>query len=274
MTRSLKAFAAMFKIEFFKGIQYRTAAAVNSVVGLFWGIIEIAVFSAFYLYANDKTAAFFASLTLRQVVTHVWLRQAVIAFHPQNIEEDIRGKINNGDVGVELVRPVPLYLLWFSKTAASRLVLFLFRGTIILFSMFLSGIYKISAPVSVTGFLLFLVSLVSAFFLCAAFGMFVTSLRLAVDWGDGLTYIPLIAANVLSGSYLPLQLWPDFMQKFLLYQPFAGYLDIPLRFYIGSVKAGEALPSLIAQVLWTVFFIAAGNIITAKNVKNIIVQGG
>ena len=123
---------------------------------------------------------------------------------------------------------------------------------IVLIGMIAPGIYRISPPASIEGFLLMILSSIIAFFLCISFGMLITAVRVSITWGDGPTYIMMLISSVLSGNYFPLQLWPDFMQKFLLIQPFAGYLDTPLRLYIGTTPPSEALTGIGLQIIWTI----------------------
>jgi ABC-2 type transport system permease protein len=104
--------------------------------------------------------------------------------------------------------------------------------------------------------------------------MFVTAIRLNITWGNGPTFMLIFISGVLSGTYLPLRLWPDFMQTFLRLQPFAGFTDIPVQLYIGSMKPIEALPGICIQLVWLIGFIIAGRAIMNLRLKSIIVQGG
>jgi ABC-2 type transport system permease protein len=79
---------------------------------------------------------------------------------------------------------------------------------------------------------------------------------------------------VLGGGYLPLQLWPDFMQGFLFIQPFAGITDIPARLYVGSMPVNEAAAAIGLQLFWTAIFITAGKLLMNRKLKSLIVQGG
>lgn len=119
-----------------------------------------------------------------------------------------------------------------------------------------------------------ILSIFSAFLLCTAYTMFICTVRLNITLGEGPAYILMLIGSILSGAYLPLQLWPDVMQKFLLYQPFAGYLDIPLRLYIGTMSTDSGLFAISLQLCWTVVFIAAGKVLMSFRLKNLIVQGG
>ena len=83
-----------------------------------------------------------------------------------------------------------------------------------------------------------------------------------------------VVAYALSGGYLPLQLWPDFMQGFLAIQPFAGTMDLPLRLYIGTILPHQAIAALALQAGWITIFIIVGRILLRRRMRYIIVQGG
>jgi ABC-2 type transport system permease protein len=104
--------------------------------------------------------------------------------------------------------------------------------------------------------------------------MLITSIRINVTWGEGPTSILLLVSGVLSGAYLPLPLWPRFMQGFLYIQPFAGQLDLPVRLYSGVLAPDGAAAVFALQIGWAMLFLAAGRIIMRQKLTRIIVQGG
>ena len=270
-----KACLSIFRIKTAEGFQYRMAGLAGASTSIFWVLIEITVYSIFYIYANNKDAGMVAGLSLKQIVSYAWLTQLLFLMQPMSIDGDILSKITSGDVGIELCRPIDLYFHWFSKTAASKLTPLFWRGSItLLFGILMPASYRLSSPASFLGLFYMLISVASAFLLCTAFGMLTCAVRLSITWGDGPTYIIMLIGGVLSGGYLPLQLWPEFMQGFLLIQPFAGYLDIPLRLYIGTLAPGDAFWVIGLQLFWVTVFITVGKIIMSKRLKSIIVQGG
>jgi ABC-2 type transport system permease protein len=192
------------------------------------------------------------------------------------MDGEIMSKIVNGDVGVELCRPLDLYFHWFAKTAAGRLGGFWWRGIITLaIALALPGAERrLPPPGSAAGFALFLISVAAMFMLSNAFAMFVTSIRVGITWGEGPTSLMMLICGVLSGAYLPLPFWPDFMQPFLYVQPFAGQLDLPVRLYSGVIRPAESAPVFALQLTWTVIFIAAGRVIMRGKLSRIIIQGG
>lgn len=273
--QTAKACLSIFRIKTAEGFQYRMAGLAGASTSIFWVLIEITVYTIFYTYANNKGAGLAAGFSLKQVVSYAWLTQLLFLMQPMSIDSEILGKITSGDVGIEMCRPIDLYFHWFAKTAASRLTPMFWRGSITLIVGLLMPVsYRLSAPSSLLGLLCMLISSASAFLLCTAYAMLTCTVRLNIPWGDGPTYIMMLVGGVLSGAYLPLQLWPKFMQNFLLVQPFAGYLDIPLRLYIGTLPASKAFFAISLQLMWATLFIALGKALMNKRLKNIIVQGG
>lgn len=272
---TVKACVSLFRINTAAGFQYRIAGLAGASTSIFWVLIEITVYIIFYTYASSKESGVIGALTLKQVISYAWLTQVLFLMQPMSIDSEILNKITTGDVGIEMCRPLDLYFHWFSKTAASRLTPLIWRGSIVLiFGMLMPASYKLSMPASFLGFLCMLISILSALLLCTSYAMLTCAVRLNITWGDGPTYIMMLIGGVLSGTYLPLQLWPRFMQGFLLVQPFAGYLDIPLRFYIGTMLPKDALFAILIQLIWVTIFIIAGRILMTNRLKTIIVQGG
>lgn len=278
MKRSIpmtKAFLSIFRVITAQGFQYRVAWFSGALTGIFWVLIEITVYQVFYKYADNKDAGILAGFSLRQLVTYAWLVQLFFMMQPNGILGEIYNKIINGDVGIEMCRPIDLYFHWLAKVSGSKLSPVICRGSVtIIAGILLPPPYRLALPASVDGFLCSVISMVSAFLLCSAFAMFITVIRLGITWGDGPTFIIMLIGSVLSGGYLPLQLWPKFLQGFLLVQPFAGYLDIPLRLYVGTMPPKDAVWAVGLQIIWTIFFIMAGKALMARRLKNIIIQGG
>jgi len=270
---STKACLALFRINTMEAVQYRAAALASISISVFWALIELTVFTVFYTYADNRANL---PLSFPQILAYVWIGQSLHGFLSYNINGDLLQKINNGDVGLELCRPLDLYFHWFSKGAAAKLGGAWWRGIITLLVGCLMPFadMRLSPPASIEGLALFLVSLVTLFLLSNAYTMLVTSIRVSITWGEGPTYILMIIGMVLSGGYLPLPLWPDFMQPFLMIQPFAGQLDLPVRLYCGAIPPGGAGMVFALQLGWSLAFIVAGRIIMRGKLSRIIIQGG
>ena len=269
--RTLKACTALFKVRVAERLQYRVSAMVNSSVTIFYGFLQIAIFTVFFTFGDASGAA----ITLEQTISYIWLAQILYGvLNNIGIDADLREKIIDGNVALELCRPLDLYSHWFAQVAAERLGGGFWRMAVtLLISLIAPTAFRLSPPDSASGFVLFLISVCGAFLLCAAFSMLLTAIRLGLTWGDGPIYMIVLTCLILNGGFFPLQLWPDFLQGLLLYQPFAGILDIPLRLYIGSMPPTDALWAIGLQLVWTVIFIVSGKILMGRKLSHLIVQG-
>jgi len=270
--RTLRACGALFKIRVAERLQYRAAALANASISIFWGIIQIVMFTVFYTYGNPDSAA----LTLVQAVSYAWLVQIMLGLIGNlNVDGDLREKIVSGDVALELCRPLNIYSHWFARAAANRVGGFSWRAGITLAAaLIMPAALRLSGPESALGFVMFLLSVFSAFLLCVAFVMLLTTVRLGLTWGEGPTYALALLGGILSGSFLPLLLWPDFMQRALLLQPFAGLMDIPFRLYLGSMPPGDGLWAIGLQLLWAAAIVLLGQGLMYRKINRLIVQGG
>ena len=59
-------------------------------------------------------------MTFAEIVSYVWLGQALLAMLPWNADAEIRAMIRSGAVAYELCRPIDLYSLWFVRALAWR----------------------------------------------------------------------------------------------------------------------------------------------------------
>jgi ABC-2 type transport system permease protein len=79
---------------------------------------------------------------------------------------------------------------------------------------------------------------------------------------------------VLSGSLVPLALYPDWAQRTLFLQPFAGVVDIPFRIYSGNLTGSMAAEGLALQVFWTAALVMLGRWCMERAMRRLEVQGG
>lgn len=270
----MMAYLSILRIQISDHLQYRTAALARLCTNIFWGFVRAVMLVAFFRYGHNAGSA--ESMTMSQAVTYVWLGQIVMMLMPRlSVDGTVREKIRTGDVGVELCRPLDLYTHWFARAAAAKLGPFFMQiAPVATVAMLVPGPFNMAPPASIEGFLLCVVSLTLSLLLaCATMGI-VYVMLMNVSWGDGPPQIMITFIEVLSGAYLPLQLWPTGLQRFLLLQPFAGIMDIPLRLYVGTLEPGFALPALMIQSGWIVMLVIVGRSLMNRSLTNTVIQGG
>ena len=119
----IKTFSSILKINVKQKMQFRTAAISGLCTQLFFGFMQIFLYSAFL---GQGTAEF----TLAQMASYIWLQQVFYTmFHFfDNCKNDISHKIVNGDIAYQLVRPMNLYDYWFQTSMTKAIGDFIMRG--------------------------------------------------------------------------------------------------------------------------------------------------
>jgi len=272
MSRTLKACRSLFIIRVAENLQYRAAGIANSSISIVWSILQIVVFTVFFTFGDTTGAA----MTLSQAITYAWLTQIMWGFVGYfTLDAEIREKVISGNVALDLCRPLDLYAHWYAKTIANKVGAAAWRAVFTLVAAVVVPVaLRLSPPASLAGFLLFLVSICTGALLCTAFAMLMAAVRVGLTWGEGPTYMLEMVGMLLNGNYFPLALWPDFMQRFLLLQPFAGLMDIPFRLYLGLLASGDAFWAIGLQIFWLAVFTVAGRFLLSRRISNLIVQGG
>ena len=87
-TNHIKACLSIFRIQLAQSLQYRLAGLSSASIGVFWGLIEIVVFTVFYEHAQNSDIRM-NGLTLRQVISYVWVAQMMVPLQPMSIDGEL-----------------------------------------------------------------------------------------------------------------------------------------------------------------------------------------
>jgi ABC-2 type transport system permease protein len=270
----MKPYLAIFSARFRMMMQYRAAAIAGLWTQIFFGLVMIMTYESFYGSTKQTQPISFA-----QIVSYVWLGQALLALLPWNVDSEVRAMVRSGAVAYELCRPVDLYSLWFMRAMAWRTAPTILRAVpmtlLAMFALPLLGLgeWRLRPP-SAAGGLGFAGAMVCALLLSCAIG---TLMNISLMWtvsGDGVVILLTALVSLLSGMIIPLPLFPDWAQPLLRALPFAGLVDLPYRVYLGNI-APSGLPSvLLRQLLWTGALVLVGRWLLARGMRKIVVQGG
>jgi len=263
----MKAYAAILSAQFRTLLQYRGAALAGLFTQVFFGLVIVMVYEGFY-----RSTTTTPPLSLAQVVTYTWLGQAMLGLIPWNVDPEIRNLIRSGGVAYELLRPLDLYRLWFTRCLARRSAPTLLRALPMLALAY--AFLGMQLPPSWTCLLLWLAANMGALFLSAAFTALLSTSLLWTISGEGINYLVICMIILGSGLQIPLPFYPDWLLPVLNLLPFRGLFDVPSRLYLGHIPPSQALPVLAHQFLWTLALIGFGRWVLARGLRRLEVQGG
>ncbi|MBI3890158.1 MAG: ABC-2 family transporter protein [Candidatus Wallbacteria bacterium] len=263
----MKPYLAVVAARFRVHVQYRAAALAGAGTQLFWGLIRVMIFEAFY---RSSTAV--QPISMAQVASYVWLSQATFAMLPDHVEAEIRDTIRDGNVASELLRPVDIYWVWYCRCLSFTLIPTLMRCFPILL---LAGLFfGLKPPPSAAAAAAAGAALLGAMLLSSAITALVSIGLLWTISGEGIARLSFAAAYLFSGMMLPLPLFPDWLRAIAVALPYHGVIDVPFRLYLGHIPPSAAPAALAAQAGWIVALVLAGRLLLKRGLTRLVVQGG
>ncbi|MBI4976048.1 MAG: hypothetical protein HZC28_01115 [Spirochaetes bacterium] len=264
----MRAYLSLLRARMLTLLQYRGAAIAGVITQLFWGLIRMMVFTAFYASGNAGGA----SMSLPQTVGYVWLGQAFLLLVPWTIDKDLAEQFRSGGIAYELVRPLDLYSLWFVRVLSVRVAPLVMRAVPIILAAAL--FFGLPPPPSIYALLASVLSFLLAIILSTAVATFVTvTLFWTVD-GTGLDNFIASPFMFLSGLVVPLPLFPVWAQQILGVLPFSLIIDVPFRFYLGHLQPEHIGEKLLLQAGWIIILVVFGRVLTSRGLRRTVVQGG
>lgn len=270
----LAALAARFQLT----LQYRAAALAGFATQLWWGGLKVMIYVAFF--ASAPAAAARSPIGLADTITYTWIAQAFLVLQPWTADPEVSQAVRSGAVAYDRLRPVDTYGFWYARTlawslarVAPRAVLMAATAAVIVPLLGLQD-WSWRPPADLLAGAGFLVSMTLAALLSAAIIMLLNVLVAATLNDRGVNTLAMPASIILSGNIIPLALFPDSFQLWLLAQPFAGVLDIPCRIWFGGLSGGGVVLGLGLQLFWIAVCMFGGRLALARVMARLQVQGG
>ena len=226
----MEKYISYFKLRYNVALQYRTSAIAGMFTQFFWAIMQILIYIAFY-----KNSAG-ANISLEQLISYVWLRQAFYSLINHVTDGEIKSSIENGNIAYELIKPINLYWIWFSKTISSRIAACSIKCIpILLIVPFMPGGINLDGPVSIEALILFVITLfIGMFIISSIINLFYISIFYTMS-SKGTTSIFYGLLEFLGGGFIPIALMPSIWQKICYLLPVSLATDLPFRIYTGNI---------------------------------------
>lgn len=245
---------------------YRVNIVINIVSALSSLYIMIAIWNA--LYSKDISHTH----TLEQTVTYTILQSAIFSAFHLYPGRRIAQSVYNGNIAIDLLRPVPLLSLHYAHELGNRL----FRWvTLSIPTVIVASIsYSILPPYSAACLLAFLVTSILGIALFSLFDCIVsyTAFWIVDNW-----YVNWFEGGIIAffgGTTVPLWFYPKRLQGLLDALPFKYMSYSSIDIYLGNVDASGIFRVLYTQSFWILLFICIERIIWLQAKKKLVVNGG
>ncbi|MGP4109872.1 ABC transporter permease [Streptomyces sp. 4N509B] len=211
-----------------------------------------------------------------QALTFVWTTQALIAcvaVFSTGFNHEMQERIHNGDIAIDLYRPVDLQLWYLASDLGRAAFHLLGRGIVPLTVGALA--FDLALPRHPLVWLAFLASVTLAVVVSFALRYMVA---LAAFWlidASGVNMISALLSMFGSGMLVPLTLFPGAFGEVVRLLPWASILQVPADVLLGRHAGPVGVAGALAfQAAWALVLLAAGRALQAAATRKVVVQGG
>ena len=263
----MRKYLALTRGGYMLGVIYRFGF-IFTIIG---NVVYLGV--AYYLWKSIyRHADVIRGLTFNETFLYVGLGSAVFILLKTYVDWFLHGDIREGTVANYLIKPIDmgLYILFFSFG------FFLMNVTAITIPTFLllTFIFKVQFTFGI-GLFLFPISILMAFLISFSFDYFIGLFGFYTESVWGLSTSKEIIITVFSGALIPLQFFPDAIQKVLYWLPFQAIYHTPLMMVTRPDQGWDVfLPMLGVQAFWAILLFIASRLFYQQAVKVLRISGG
>jgi len=228
---------------------------------------------AYYLWKSIFTHAdVIRGMTFNETFLYVGLGSSVFVLLKTYTDWFIHSDIREGTIATYLIKPVDVGTYYMF----SSMGLFLFNVTVITIPTFLllAFVFKVHFTLG-PGLIIFPISLTLAYLITFSIDYFIGLFGFYTESVWGLSTTKEIIVTVFSGALIPLQFFPDTLQKILLWLPFQAMYHTPITMITRPDQGWDVLlPMLGVQLFWAVVLFISTKWFYAQAIKVLRISGG
>ena len=247
----MRAYLELARASFRRYSSYRLAVVAGVVTQSVFGFIRVSVLFA----AIGAAGGTLAGYDDRTVATYVWLGQAMLAAVALFGSTELADRVSSGEIAVDLSRPVDLLAAYWASDLGRAVFQLLARGLPPLLIGALT--VGLALPGSWTAYPLGVLSL----FLGISISFLIRfAVNLIAFWAldaRGFVGLQFVFAGPLSGLYVPVHLFPDWLRTIAYATPFPASFQTPIDVLSGRALGPDALLLIAAQLGWIVGLVVA-----------------
>lgn len=263
----MKLFFHILRLAVQQQLTYRTAILAGLATNFFFALLRSSVLIALYAGRQEVNG-----LSLQGAITYVALSQGMIAFLFLFGTWDLMNSVYTGSIGVDLLKPIPLFFHWMARELGRSLVNLVMRGMLLV--LIFAAFYPFQLPRTLAQVLLLPVVMALGWLVSYAFRFLV---NLAAFWtpdARGIGRVAYMMMNLLSGFLMPLRLFPDWFANLCRLTPFPALFNTTLEVYLGTLNGPELWSALLNQLLWALALSLLAQAVLSAGVRRLVIQGG
>lgn len=245
----MKLFFDLLKLNLKIYFQYKWGFLVSFILDPIILILYISLLKT--LYANDPDQLLLG-YTCEQMI---WYFAATKFFYYlvwSSPDQEISRTIITGEMITRFIKPISIMKWEFVKAIAMKISSFFFEfiPSILIFSLMVPPNF-----LKTEGLLMYLALSVFSFFLFFLISYFIATIAFLWQSNHALYAIKLIIVNVAAGAFIPLEFFPELLQKVIKALPFQHMFYNPVQFFLGKkTSLQEFTDSILTIIIWSIIF--------------------
>ena len=245
---------------------YRSATMAGVFTNTVFGFLL-----AFVLVAVYRERPAVGRFDETDALTFTFVSQGLLMVLGAFGELDLAQRITSGDIAVDLQRPYDQQAWWLAVRYGKSAYMIVFRGI----PPFVAGalVFHLRLP-QLGDAAAFVLSLLLAIALSFAWSFL---LQLSAFWlvdARGPVQLGWVPVYILSGSYIPIVFFPDWLETTARLLPPASMMQVPVEIWLGKHRGTDLLVGYATQAAWTAALLLAGRWVLSRAERRLVVQGG
>jgi ABC-2 type transport system permease protein len=264
----MKKYIQFIKISFNNGLAYRVEYFVGTFRNLVILLVQLCVWRALLAAGSVTTDA--GVITLREMTTYVVLSSMIGTLLTVDVIWSMNDRIRNGQIAMDLVKPVNYQTYTFCSMLGQNMFSFLFQ----LLPILVIGVFSVGIDFpSIFNFLLFLVTLINAIVIMFQMNY---ALGLVAFWymRGWQSTIVWILNRLFSGRYIPLWFFPPILVTISYFLPLRLMYFVTISIYLGTMAPLDCLYAILQQFAWMVLLYGLTRLMWRAAIKKLVIQGG
>lgn len=232
----------------------------------------IMIASAYFWKALFKNADNVQGVTVDTMLVYTVVSSIISVVLSSDVEWRIMRSVEKGTIAIDMMRPINVFSIFLAEDIAKLISLFF--QNILPVLIIGSIIIGIPRPASGEALVLFMISLLMAFFINWLIAVMFGMISFKAFEMSAIFQVKKHLIRLLSGSIIPIWFFPEWLQRILNILPFKYLYQLPLDIYIGKVTNMGILRGLLVQFVWLVTLFIIFVICEKKVIKKVMIQGG
>lgn len=259
------------KLNLKVSFQYKRAFFIMFIINCAVALIYLPLFKSIYAYNNTQIIK---GYSLDQMVWYFmaanFVGDLVITF----TEHRLSGKILNGNLSVDLLKPVPLYKSELAFSLSHKVLTILIQITL---PFFVCSAVLFPHFITAGSIGKFLILNIGGFSISFLINYLIGFAAFYIKDNNSIIRFKAFLISFTGGAFIPLEFFPDWANRILDFLPFKYIYYWPIQFFLNTQAANEQyifIKIILIQSAWILALLCTVKLFYRKVIKNYCAVGG